>query len=60
MTTAPSAIATSRDTTVCRRVAAAAAITTGSMLFSGIDPWAPRPNRVTSQLSPAESMVPAR
>ena len=39
---------------------AAAAITTGSMLFCGIEPWAPRPNSVTSQLSPAESMMPVR
>ena len=60
VTTALSVIATSRDTTVCRRMTAEAAITTGSMLFCGIEPCAPRPNNVTSQLSPADSIVPVR
>jgi uncharacterized protein YjbJ (UPF0337 family) len=48
VTTAESAIATSRDTTVCRRITADAAITTGSILFFSIEPCAPRPNNVAS------------
>ena len=53
VTTADCAGATSRDTIVCRRRTVAAAITTGSMLASGIDPWAPRPNIWISTLSAA-------
>jgi hypothetical protein len=36
---------------VCRRTTIAAAITTGSTLACGIDPYAPRPNRSISGLS---------
>ena len=60
VTTADCAGATSRDTIVCRRRTVAAAITTGSMLASGIEPWAPRPNIRISRLSAAEVITPER
>ena len=44
VTTAASVGASSRETIICRRSTVDAAITTGSMLVCGIEPWAPRPN----------------
>ena len=60
VTTADSVAATSRATMPCRRITVAAAITTGSMLACGIEPWAPRPKRRICRLSAAEVMVPVR
>jgi len=60
VTTAGSAGETSRPTMPCRRRTVAAAITTGSTLAWGIEPWAPRPNIVTSIVSPAEVITPGR
>lgn len=60
VTAAGSSGPTSRDTTVCRRITVAAAMTTGSMLACGIDPCAPRPNRRICRLSAATVMAPAR
>jgi hypothetical protein len=60
VTTADSAAATSRETTVCNRITVAAAITTGSMLACGIEPCAPRPNRRICRLSAAEVIAPVR
>jgi hypothetical protein len=60
VTTADCAAATSRETIVWSRRTVAAAITTGSMLASGIDPCAPRPNMRISKLSAAEVTTPAR
>ncbi len=47
VTTARSDGATSRDTIVCRRTTIEAASTIGSIVFSGCDPWPPRPCTVT-------------
>jgi hypothetical protein len=58
--TADCAAATSRETIVCNRMTVTAAMTTGSMLASGIDPCAPRPNIRISKLSAAEVMTPER
>ena len=60
VTTAASAAASSRETMVCKRMTVAAAITTGSTLARGIDPFAPRPNNRICRLSPAEVMTPSR
>ena len=53
VTIAVSVPAISRDTTVCRRMTVAAAITTGSIETSGREPWAPLPNSVIFTLSAA-------
>src|SRR5581483_11710652 len=60
VTTADCEGATSRDTIVWRRSTVAAAMTTGSMLASGIEPWAPRPNIRICKLSAAEVITPER
>ena len=60
VTTADSVAAISRETMPCRRITVAAAITTGSMLACGIEPWAPRPNKRICRLSAADVIVPVR
>ena len=45
---------------VCRRSTVAAAMTTGSTVLSGIEPWPPRPNSLIFMLSPADSATPGR
>ena len=60
VTTAESVGATSRETIVCSRITVAAAITTGSMLDSGIEPCAPRPNMRICRLSAEEVTMPTR
>ena len=59
VTTAKSAAATSRDTTVWSRITIAAAITTGSTVVSGMDPWPPRPWSVIRTVSVAAYAGPA-
>lgn len=60
VTTAASSAAISRETIVWRRRTVAAAMTTGSTLDSGIEPWAPRPKSRTSRPSAAACVVPGR
>jgi hypothetical protein len=60
VTTPRSAGAISRATSVCSRSTAEAAITTGSTVRSGREPCPPRPYSVTSQLSAAPIIAPAR
>jgi hypothetical protein len=50
-TTAASVMPISLETTVWSRITVAAAITTGSTVVCGDEPWPPRPNRVTRKLS---------
>lgn len=58
VTTAAWFAPTSRETTVWRRITTAAAITTGSTVFSGADPWPPRPKSRTAKLSEALMTAP--
>ena len=51
VTTARSCGCTSRETSVCNRITMAAAVTTGSIVDCGRDPWPPRPWMVTVMLS---------
>ena len=60
VTTAISRGSTSRETTVCRRMTVAAAITIGSIVACGREPWPPRPWRVTVRPSLAAIWVPER
>src|SRR5579864_1527891 len=58
VTTAESVGATSRETIVCSLITVEAAMTTGSILASGIEPCAPRPNKRICRLSAAEVTTP--
>ena len=60
VTTATSRGSTSRETIVCSRMMVAAAITTGSMVACGREPWPPRPRSVTVRPSEAAICVPGR
>ena len=60
VTTTESAGATSRATIVCSRSTIAAAITTGSTVAWGVEPWPPRPCTVTRRLSAAAMNTPPR
>ena len=60
VTTATSRGSTSRETIVCRRITVAAAITTGSIVECGREPWPPRPRSVTVSPSDAAICVPER
>ena len=60
VTTAISRGSISRDTTVCRRMTVAEAITTGSIVACGREPWPPRPSRRTVSPSEAAICVPGR
>lgn len=58
LTTAASIGATLRETTVCSDITSAAPATSGSMLFSGMEPWLPTPVSSISQLSTAAMIGP--
>ena len=60
VTTATSRGSTSRETIVCRRMTVAAAMTTGSIVACGREPWPPRPRSVTVSPSEAAICVPGR
>jgi len=59
VTTADSRAPTSRDTTPWSRMTVAAAMTTGSTVDSGLEPWPPLPCRVTRNESVAAIAGPA-
>ncbi len=60
VSTAVSVPATSRETTVCRRITVDAAMTTGSTVASGREPCPPAPVRVTRRLSVVANAGPDR
>ncbi|CAM5470230.1 hypothetical protein STANM309S_00209 [Streptomyces tanashiensis] len=60
VTTAVWAAPVSRETIVCRRMTTAAAMTTGSMVDSGVEPCPPRPKSRTRRLSEAAITGPGR
>ncbi len=60
VTTATPCGSISREAIVCRRITVAAAITTGSIVACGREPWPPRPCRVTVRPSEAAIWVPLR
>ena len=60
VSTAVSVPAISRDTTVCSRITVAAAITIGSTVVSGREPWPPLPCNVIRIESVPANAGPAR
>src|SRR5690606_32689548 len=58
--TALSVMPISRETTVWSRITVDAAMTTGSTVVCGDEPWPPRPNSVTRRLSLWDSRRPLR